>query len=139
MRPVITGERSMTTRWMVGRQIATAVALILALAACGGSDTPTSPNPSPNPSPAPLSNGSFSALINGASFNATSARVVLAGGNLKSIGGGNATGQTIGFAWLDTGPGTFPIGGVTIATHTFMGNTWSASSAQGSGSITVTT
>jgi len=78
-------------------------------------------------------------LINGASFNATSARVVLAGGNLKSIGGGNATGQTIGFAWLDTGPGTYPIGGVTIATHTLMGNTWSASSAQGSGSITVTT
>jgi hypothetical protein len=107
--------------------------LSLAAVACG-SDTPSSPSQSPGP----LSNGSFSALINGASFDATSAAVVTASG-LVSIGGGNASGQTIGFAWLDAGTGTYPIGGATIATHTFRGNTWSASSAQGSGSITVTT
>jgi hypothetical protein len=109
--------------------------LTLAAAACVGSDTPTGPGPSPTP----LSNGTFSAVINGASFNATAARVVLGGGGVISIGGGNASGQTLEFAWLDAGTRTYPIGGVTIATHTFMGNTWSASSAQGSGSITVTT
>jgi uncharacterized protein DUF6252 len=126
----------MTTNWAIDRRILVAVVLSLAVVACGGSDTPTNPSPSPTP---PLSNGSLSALINGTSFNATSARVVLAGGGVISIGGGNASGQTIGFAWLDAGTRTYPIGGVTIATHTFMGNTWSASSAQGSGSITVST
>ena len=124
----------MPTNRAVDRRILVAALLGLAVASCGGSSTSS---PSPNSSP-PLSNGSFSALINGASFNATAARVVTANG-LVSIGGGNASGQTIGFAWLDAGTRTYPIGGATIATHTFMGNTWSASSAQGSGSITVTT
>jgi hypothetical protein len=115
-----------------GCRIFVTVAL-LALTACGGSDAPS------NPSPNTLSNGFLSASINGASFNATSARVVTDGRGLVSIGGGNASGQTIGFAWVNTGTGTYNIGGATIATHTFQGNTWSASSAQGSGSITLTT
>ena len=122
-----------TTNSAVDRRVLVVALLSLPVAACGGSGTSSSPSPNP-----PLSNGSFSALINGASFNATSASVVTSTG-LVSIGGGNASGQTIGFAWLDSGTGTYAIGGSTIATHTFMRNTWSASSAQGSGSITVTT
>ena len=87
-----------------------------------------------------LANGSFSARIDGNGFNATAAAVVASGG-IVSSGAGNASGRTIGFAWLDTGPGTYAIGSTigTVATHTLSGNTWSASSAQGSGSIVLTT
>jgi hypothetical protein len=109
-----------------------ALTLMLSLAGCG-SDEPTGP--------APLANGTYRAKINGVEFNAIAAAVVGGAGGLYSLGGGNAAGQTIGFAWVDTGTGTFPIGnpGSTIASHTHNGQTWSASSAQGSGSIVVTT
>jgi len=75
----------------------------------------------------------------GAEFNAISAAVIGGAGSLYSLGGGNAAGQTVGFAWVDAGAGTYPIGGATIASYTHMGQTWSASSSQGSGSIVVTT
>jgi hypothetical protein len=106
--------------------------LMLLLAACG-SDEPTGP--------ATLANGTYRAKIDGAQFNAISAAVVGGAGGLYSLGGGNAAGQTIGFAWVDAGPGTYPIGNPasTIATHTASGQTWSASVAKGSGSIVVTT
>jgi hypothetical protein len=100
------------------------------LAACG-SNEPTGP--------APLANGTYRAKINGVEFNALSAAVVGGAGGLYSLGGGNAAGQTIGFAWIDAGTGTYPIGGATIGSHTHMGQTWSASSAQGSGTIVITT
>ncbi len=111
---------------------AVAVSLAVLLAACG-SDGPTGP--------VPLANGNYSARIDGAEFNATSAAVIGGFGGLYSLGGGNASGRTIGFAWSDAGPGTYAIGtvGTTIASHTHMGQTWSASTAQGSGSIVVTT
>ncbi len=111
---------------------ALAVPVAILLAACG-SDGPTGP--------APLANGTYSARIDGGEFNAMSAAVIGGAGGLYSLGGGNAAGQTIGFAWLDVGPGTYVIGGAatTIASHTHSGQTWSASTAQGSGSIVVTT
>jgi hypothetical protein len=110
---------------------AVAVAFAVFFAACG-SDEPTGP--------APLANGTYSAKIDGVDFNATSAAVIGGAGGLYSLGGGNTSGRTIGFAWLDAGPGTYVIGaGATVGSHTHMGQTWSASSAQGSGSIVVTT
>jgi len=112
-------------------RLVVALGLALISLACG-SNEPTGP--------APLANGTYRAKINGADFNAMSAAVVSSGG-LYSLGGGNAAGQTIGFAWVNAGPGTYPIGGAatTIATHTHSGQVWSASTAQGSGSIVVTT
>jgi hypothetical protein len=115
---------------MHAKSVVASLLTILSLAACG-SNEPTGP--------APLANGTYRARIDGAEFNAISAAVIGGVGGLYSLGGGNAAGQTVGFAWLDTGTGTYPIGGATVATYTHMGQTWSASSAQGSGSIVVTT
>jgi hypothetical protein len=116
------------------RLVPTAALAFLAFAAACGSDGPTDPDVDD------LANGSFSARIDGNNFNATAAAVVSSGG-IVSIGGGNASGQTLGFAWLGTGTGTYTIGTTigTVGTHTFSGKTWSASSAQGSGSIVLTT
>jgi hypothetical protein len=111
-------------------QSVVALLIMSSLAACG-SNEPTGP--------APLANGTYRAKIDGVEFNAITAAVIGGAGGLYSLGGGNAAGQTIGFAWLDTGTGPYPIGGATIGTYTHMGQTWSASSAQGSGSIQVTT
>lgn len=113
------------------KRFAVAVSFAMLLAACG-SNEPTGP--------APLANGTYRAKIDGADFNATSAAVIGGAGGLYSLGGGNASGRTVGFAWIDAGPGTYVIGtGATVGTHTYQGQTWSASSAQGSGSIVVTT
>jgi hypothetical protein len=113
------------------------LAVLITLVAGCGSDDPAGPGGPGNNS---LSNGSFTARIDGADFAASAAAVVSSGG-LVSIGAGDASGKTLGFAWLDAGPGTYPIGSpaATVGTHTFAGNTWSASLAQGSGSIVVTT
>jgi hypothetical protein len=109
--------------------------LLMTLAAGCGSDDSGPAGPGNN-----LSNGSFTAEIDGADFDATAAAVI-ASGSLISIGAGDASGRTIGFAWFDAGEGTYAIASTssTIGTHTLSGNTWSASSAQGSGSIVVTT
>jgi hypothetical protein len=113
------------------------LAILITLAAGCGSDDPAGPG---GPGGNNLANGSFSARIDGAAFEPTAAAVVASSG-LISIGAGNPSGQTLGFAWLDEGTGTYAIGATsaTVGTHTFSGNTWSASSAQGSGSIVVTT
>src|SRR3990172_1012804 len=75
----------------------------LVLAGACGSDSPTDTGDNN------LANGSFSARIDGNGFNATAAAVVASGG-IVSIGAGNASGRTIGVAWVDTGAGTYSIG-----------------------------
>jgi hypothetical protein len=117
---------------MRSKLVVVAPILMLLLAGCG-SNEPTGP--------APLANGTYRAKIDGTEFNAIQAAVIGGAGGLYSLGGGNAAGQTIGFAWQDNGPGTYPIGvpPSTIATHTASGQVWSASSVKGSGSIVVTT
>ena len=65
--------------------------------ACGSSDGSTGLGGGGS-----LVNGSFSAKIDGATFTPTAAAVVSSSG-IVSIGAGNASGRTIGFAWVDGG------------------------------------
>jgi hypothetical protein len=113
--------------------LATALACLVLVAACG-SDDPTEPQDDQ------LANGTFTARIDGENFNATAAAVV-SSNNIISVGAGNASGKTLGFAFLSTGPGTYAIPASigTVGTHTFTGKTWSASAIQGSGSVVLTT
>jgi hypothetical protein len=63
-------------------------------------------------------------------------------GTLVSIAGSDAALLSIGFAFQDLGPGTYPIGlgQITRATVTQSSSTvWSATSGLGSGSVTLTT
>lgn len=110
------------------------LALLIPLAIGCGSDGGT------GPAGGTLVNGSFSARLDGATFTPSAAAVINSSG-IVSIGAGNASGRTIGFAWVDGGTGTYAVGSgnATVGTHTYQGHTWSASAIQGSGSITVTT
>jgi hypothetical protein len=108
---------------------------VAAAIACGSSDGSTGLGGGGS-----LVNGSFSAKIDGATFTATAATVVSSSG-IVSVGAGNASGRTLGFAWVDGGTGTYPVGSgnATVGTHTYQSHTWSASAIQGSGTITITT
>ncbi len=114
--------------------------LILGLTAACGGDGPTGPGGDT------LANGSFSARVDGSSFSAVAATVVASNtgqaGTILAVGAGTSAGNSLGFAWIDSGPGTYAINQSTAAnaTYTESGRIWSAQFGnQGSGSIVVTT
>lgn len=112
------------------RLSAVALALVLS-AACGGGST----------GPTALVNGTFTAKVDGSNFSATTAIVTTAAANIISIGAGNAAGQSLGFGWVDAGPGTYTVGATspTNAVYVTTGAGWVANVTGGSGSIVVTT
>lgn len=111
-------------------RMAAAAALALTLA-CGSGST-TGPSQT-------LTNGTFTARVDGASFNASFAVVAVAG-SIISIGASNAAGQSLGFAWVDAGAATYPISQTapTNGSYSFGASGWGAGVAGGSGSITIT-
>lgn len=111
-----------------------AAAACLALSMACGSSNPTGPG---NPT---LTNGTFTATVNGSSFSAISATVV-ATGQITSIGTANAAGQGLGFAWIEGGVGTYTFSATNPANANFSqgGATWTAGASGGSGTITITT
>lgn len=108
--------------------------LLLALAPACGSSGPTGPGGNT------LTNGTFSAQVDGASFNATVAIVGQVTGGIVSIAASNQAGQSIGFAWVDAGLNTYTVGSTspTNGSYSFTGAGWAANVAGGSGSIVVT-
>ncbi len=118
-------------------------ALVFGLAAACGGDGPSGPS---GPDGNTLANGSFSARVDGASFNAVAATIVASSagqaGTILAIGAGTSAGNSLGFAWIDSGTGTYAINQAVAAnaTYTEAGRSWSAQFGnQGSGSIVVTT
>lgn len=115
------------------RRIPAVLALALALtAACGKSST--------GPSTPVLVNGSFTAKVDGANFNAVTAAVSTSG-NITSVGASNASGESIGFAWQGTTPGTYSIAQLAPHNGIYIAGSasWVASVVGGSGTITITT
>ncbi len=89
-----------------------------------------------------LSHGSMSARIDGDAWIANAALSVTFTGGVLAFAGSDVATATVGVGLIPTGPGTYPIGptqptnaNVSLGTP----NSWSASSAVGSGSITLTT
>lgn len=112
-----------------------AIPLALALtAACGGDGNPTGPGTT-------LTNGTFAMQVDGSTFTAVSATVLVTG-NITAIGAGASNGTAMGMAWTDTGPGTYVIGtaiGANANYNVSGGGGWTAGAGQGSGTITITT
>lgn len=110
-----------------------AAALLALSLACGGdSNGPSDDNT--------LVNGSFTARVDGSSFNASFAVVAVAG-SIISIGASNASGQSLGFAWVDAGAGTYTISQAapTNGNYSFGNSSWGAGAGGGSGSIVIST
>jgi hypothetical protein len=115
------------------------VLLVLAFVVGCGSDSPAGPG-----GPGGPANGSMTAQIDGTGWSATVITPAMAAsgsGGASVISGGSPAGA-IAFAWFDEGPGTYTIptsigfnGNMNVAS----GATWSASHAQGSGTLVVTT
>jgi hypothetical protein len=124
--------RTMTKRFCL-------LALLVTLAVGCGSDGPGRPSGPSGPDGDDLPNGSFSALIDGADFDAEAAGVV-ASSSVVSVAAANESGQALSFAWMNTGTGTYAVepGGVTLVTYVSSSKAWSASSSQGSGSLEIT-
>jgi hypothetical protein len=80
--------------------------------------------------------------VDGASFNAVSATVIVTG-NIIAIGAGTTGNQAIGMAWVDDGTRTYTIGTDVGANSNYSngggGGVWTASVGGGSGTITITT
>jgi len=104
---------------------------IVAAAGCGGSgSTPTGPTGG--------TTDTMTAMVDGQSWNAAQVQVVR-NGTLVTIGGANTQLMGIGLVFTDSA-GAFTIGSdlAATATVTMGSNSWTASAATGSGSITVT-
>jgi hypothetical protein len=108
------------------------IAVALALASCGGGDGPAGPN---NQQAGPMS-----ARLDGQAWTAASvATAASTAGQAHAVAGSN-TQATIGFGFINAGPGTYPIGAgsATNALVTQGASTWSANQFQGSGTIPIT-
>lgn len=114
--------------------LAAALLFVALASACGKSSSSTGPGNTT------LTNGSFTAKVDGANFNAISA-VVSVSGTIASVGATNAAGQTIGFAWMGPGPGTYTISQIAPHNGIYVAGQagWVASVVGGSGTITITT
>lgn len=114
-------------------RVATTV-LLAAAAGCGGDNT----------GPNGQTNGDMTAKIDGASFTSVTTlahRNVTNAGTIIAISGADAHGTGLGFAFVDAGAGTYPIGGLTPTNATVLdgtGKVWTAGATGGSGTLTVT-
>ncbi len=118
---------------------AAALVLLALTAACGSSDKVS--GPSSATCNVKLAHGSISAKIDGATWCANLGLNASYHGNILAIGATDNTGQTlgIGVAVLN-GPGTYAIGPLSATNATLYstgGGGWSATLAQGSGSVTI--
>ncbi len=90
-------------------------------------------------------NGAMTAKIDGTSWSSTSAAVTQnasgGAGTIIAVSGANTAGESIAFAFVTTGPGTYPIDNASPTNAVLIehGNSWSASVIGGTGTITVTT
>jgi hypothetical protein len=123
-------------------RLAPALALVLLAltAACGSSDKVTGPGSNASCS-VKLAHGSMSAKIDGATWCANVGLNTSYNSKILAIGATDNTGQTlgIGVAVLN-GPGTYAIGPLSATNATLYstsGGGWSATLAQGSGSVTI--
>ena len=131
----------------------TLVAILLVVtAACGGGDDDDKGNPG-NPSGGTgsgsgggvtLSNGSMSASIDGASWNANAAIIATYTPGLFVVSGGDTSGRAIAFALIPNGTGTYTINSANNVGFNFVLNIGSAGYASpgtgsGTGSLTLTT
>ncbi len=111
--------------------------LLIAAAACAGGDD-GGMGPGTN-----LPQGSLSARIDGTNWAASTALIAAWNGNIITISGTDGATQTLGFATVATGPGTFAIGGPAGANALLAigstGASWNAAVSRGSGSITIST
>jgi hypothetical protein len=123
-------------------RLVAALLLAATLVACGGDSTgPENTLPTPN-------NGSMTMRVDGASWTAASISPLVTAGTppIISIGASGiiaATGAqaALGFAWADTGVGTYTIGQALgfNATLSISVASFTASGPLGSGTLTVTT
>ena len=115
-------------------RVATPV-LLLAAIGCGGDNT----------GPNGQTNGDMTAKIDGASFTSvTTLAQRNAGGNagtIIAVSGADSHGTGLGFAFVDAGVGSYPIGGLTATNATVLdatGKVWTAGATGGSGTLTIT-
>jgi hypothetical protein len=114
-------------------RVATAV-LVAAVAGCGGDNT----------GPNGQTSGDMTAKIDGASFTSVTTlaqRNVTNAGTIIALSGADSHGTGLGFAFVDAGVGTYPIGGLTPTNATVLdgtGKVWTAGATGGSGTLTVT-
>lgn len=111
---------------------------LMAVAACGSDAS--------GPSQGTLTNGTFRATVDGTQFRAVAATVLTTpvgnGGTIIAIGAGQADNTAMGFAWIDQGPGAYPLGTSVGANASYSqaGAGWAGPvAAGGTGTITVTT
>ena len=112
------------------RHLATLAALVLAASSCSSGDSATTVTTTP----------ALSAKFDGTTWTATSVFATLATGGYLSV---TASGPGIGtftFALIANAPGAFSIGPASpvTTTYTLLSSTWSATTTNGSGSVTIT-
>ena len=113
----------------------TSALVVAAAAGCGGDNTGPNGN----------TNGDMTAKIDGSSFTSVSTLAQRnAGGNagtIIAVSGANSAGTGLGFAFVDAGVGSYPIGGLTATNATVIeanGKVWTAGVTGGSGTLTIT-
>ena len=117
------------------------LALTLAVNACGGSDN-SATDPTANGA-AGVTNGTFSATINGTNWSAIGKVAVTRGGSIISVAAGSLT-YVVGFGvGAATVAGVYPLsyqnpsGSIAIVTNT-AGAGWSTAVSGGTGTLTIT-
>ena len=110
-------------------------ALLAPVAGCGGGSGSGAMGPQ-------LPNGSMSAVIDGQAWSATlSVLAKRAAGNIVSVGGSDANATSMAFAFNDSGPHVYQIGGLSSTNALILSGAkgWSAAALIGSGEVTITT
>jgi hypothetical protein len=133
------------------RRLIAIAMVLLALNACGDSDNPAAPSGGGGDTgggPVGLANGSMSARIDGAAWNANFSIVGGYSQGILAIAGGDSAQQTIAFGVAANGPGTFSTAALsnvnftlaTVAPGGTVAATWTAVTGLPgtSGTVTIT-
>lgn len=106
------------------------VVVAVGLTACGGDD-PASPD---------VGTGSVTATVDGSAWTASFIQAINNSG-VVGVGASGPSGITIGFGFVNAGPGSYDVTTSSGASGTVsegIGNVWTANSGFGSGTIVVT-